>query len=85
MSKLYDNAKRATLKETRALKVGDVIECYYMDSETPQIEMVVQATFNSKEGDYRHIQTIPECAIGTRYYSRWLNTDKFKLIRRASF
>lgn len=85
MSKLYDNAKRATLKEVRSLKIGDIIECYYIDSNIPQKEMVVQATYSSKEGDYTDITTIPEYAIGKRYYARTLNTDKFKLIRRASF
>ena len=31
VSQLYSKAKRATIKEARALKVGDLIECYRVE------------------------------------------------------
>lgn len=83
-SKLYTNAKRATVKEARDLRVGDIIECYYADDENPVHELVVQTTYSSKEGTYTDIRVMRIDGFGSRSgYRRgpfWLNTDKFKLL-----
>jgi len=84
-SLLYSNAKSATLKEIRALKIGDVIECYYPDSETPRLE-IVQATWCvSKRGDAGDLMTIPVSHLGLRNNDNVsalnnLRTDKFKKV-----
>lgn len=83
-SKLYQNAKRATVKEARSLRVGDIIECYYMDSETPTHELVIQCTESSKYGTYDDVRTIRISDLGARSNAQrgtaWLNTGKFKRI-----
>lgn len=81
-SKLYESKKRATVKEARDLRIGDIIECYYADSEKPTHEMVVQTTYNSKEGNYADIRTVRLGGFGERTGAEscgtnWLNTDKF--------
>jgi hypothetical protein len=87
-SQLYSKAKRATVKEARALKVGDLIECYYMDSEVPTHELVIQTTYSTKEGSYNDIRTVRIDHLGGRSGSdkspAWLNTDKFKRIAHGA-
>lgn len=84
-SKLYESKKRATAKEARDLRMGDIIECYYADSEKPVHEMVVATTYNSREGNYADIRTVRIPALGLRSNdatagTNWLNTDKFRRI-----
>ena len=88
VSQLYSKAKRATIKEARALKVGDLIECYYADSEEPVHELVVQTTWSTREGDYNDIRTVRISQLGMRSNSNqtpaWLSTDKFKRIAHGA-
>lgn len=84
-SKLYASKKRATAKEARDLRVGDIIECYYADSESPVHEMVIHTTYNNREGNYADIRTTRIPAFGLRSNdvrcgTNWLNTDKFTRI-----
>lgn len=87
MSKLYDNAKAATLTEIRALKCGDVIEAYYMDSEEPILEVIFDTGESpAKKRDAFDLTTYEVSTLfnGRRKSVRSaLNTDKFKKIGRV--
>lgn len=93
MSKLYDQAKKATLKEIRDLKVGDVIECYYEEWDEPRLEFVYYTACTSKQGDAHDIETRVLEVLGKRNgpfpskfpYRSALNTDKFKRVGRLEF
>lgn len=86
-SNLYKNAKRATVKEARALRIGDIIECYYMDSEQPVYELVLSTTWNNREGDMYDIRTMHLDGMGQRRSTpclEALNTDKFRRIAHGA-
>lgn len=86
-SKLYAMHKPATKAEARALKIGDIIECYYVDSEEAYREMVIETCESSKKGEYSDIRTIDFTDFGYRTNEvkgpRWLNTDKFRKVDEA--
>lgn len=81
MSKIYDDAKTVTLKQIRALKVGDLIKAFYTDTEEPVLHLVTSQWGNSKTGVLRDIDTVPLSAFGHRSSDvrgcRSLNTDKW--------
>lgn len=87
-SKLFVNTKDATAKEARALKIGDIIEAVYADSEEARLELVVSTCPTAKIGYWHDIQTLPLDHFGQRsgetngpYY---LNTPKFKKVGSAA-
>jgi hypothetical protein len=61
------------------LRIGDLIEAYYADSEMPALELVIQGTENSKTGDAYDIKTVAIDHFGERepWGVRHLNTDRF--------
>lgn len=82
VSKVYAAAKKATLKQVRELKVGDIIKAFYIDSEEPQYRMIVsQWCASNKEGQHHGAESIPIGSFGMRS-AHWsgpgsLNTDKW--------
>lgn len=88
MSKIYDEAKTATLKEVRALKVGDIIKAFYTDSEEPSLHVVVTQWGNLRSGRHHDIDTIPVGGMGMRSQNwngaRGLNTDKWVRVAHGS-
>lgn len=81
---IYDSKQKATLKQIRALLIGDVIECYYVDCNKPCLEVVIQACNSTKEGNLGDIKTIELECFNKRGDPSCLRTDKFKLIGRLS-
>lgn len=80
-SKAYADARFATLKEARALKIGDIIKAFYVDTEEPAL-LIVSATYcTAKEGSSSDINATPLEAFGSRtrdhFGPRSLNTDKW--------
>jgi hypothetical protein len=88
LSKIYDEAKKATLTEARALKVGDIIKAFYTDSEEPEVHLVIAQWGNSKTGQHYDFDTVPIGSFGKRS-STWsgprsLNTDKWVRVAHGS-
>lgn len=86
ISALYASAKKATVKVARALKVGDVIEAYYIDSETPTRHVVLQRP--DAIASVYDVRVLSETAWGSsdrKFGPEFLNTDKWKLIGSAEF
>lgn len=84
MSALYDNAKPATLTEIRKLRIGDIVEAYYKDSEQPVRELVIACCESNRLGDIEDIKTIRLKAFGKRRQDGpGLNTNKFRLVGKV--
>jgi hypothetical protein len=78
-SQAYADARIATLKEIRALKVGDVIKAFYGDSKDPELLLINAACPSTKEGDSGDIRVTPFKAFGNRRrdHHQMLNTEKW--------
>ncbi len=66
MSAIFDNAKAQTKQAARDLRLGDIIEAYYMDSEEPEVCVVIGCTYNSKSGDSYDIRVLRILDLGQR-------------------
>jgi len=83
---LYNQHKEVTKTFARSLRVGDVIEAYYLDTESPQLEVVVQAC-GSKEDiwDLRIISLETWTARKPGAFIHSMNTDKCQLVGHMQF
>jgi len=85
MGKLYDSAKAATLKEIRALKTGDVLECYYQYGEAPVLEVITCTLGTSKTRTEYDLVTTPLDVFcnGKKASRSLLITHRFKKVGRV--
>ena len=68
--------------KARELKVGDVLNLYYLDAPEPILAMVVEGAPSSKEGDLSDIKVIHIDMMGKRNAITSLNTDKWEKLGR---
>ena len=88
VSDRYYYAKRATLKEVRALYPGCVLEAYFIDSEEPERVLVLSRP--DAHADHWDINVIYESAWHSKKRQhvntpRMLNTDKWTLLGETPF
>ena len=80
-----------TLAQVRMLRIGDVLEAYYADTDEPVMEMVVEDVM--PDGDrwsvrvlrMSHLTGEPRSRRNPSAGPRLMNTDKFKLVGRAEY
>ena len=86
-SKAYQNMRKATLKDARALKVGNVVEAAYQDSERTQLLIVMNGTATAKEGEHHNVQVMLIHNLGMRHITgpTLLVTDRWRLVGNLHF
>ncbi len=77
--------KIPTKVQIRALKIGDIIDCYYTDTEEVSREVVVQGC--GRKGELEDILTVPQVHWGTGDDEAVLpmNTDMWVLVGHIDF
>lgn len=87
VSSVYLSKKPATRKAALALRVGDLLRCYYADTDTPLIALVV---CRSTKDDPTNFSVVMQESWGNEVRQRrlpqWgLNTDRWEFIGSTSF
>lgn len=88
VSKAYAHAKKATLAQVRALKIGDIIKAFYKDTEEPQYRMITTQWCDAKAGQHHMVESLSLDSFGLRSsHARGpdtLNTDKWVFVTHAA-
>lgn len=88
VSNAYAQAKKATLAQVRALKIGDIIKAFYKDTEEPQYRMITTQWCASNGGGHHMVESVGLDAFGHRSnHARGpgtLNTDKWVFVTHAA-